>query len=274
MGRTYPEHYIRFLGTAGTRFVMLSQRNASGGIWFSFGGARGVVDPGPGSLVQICRAEPPLSATEIDTLILTHRHIDHSGDLNVLVEGMTLRCRTKRGRVLLTEDSVAEGDAVLLRYEANRVEHILAHADGVRVPLSPVATVESVLHAHHGVQCFGLIFRGDGLPTWGIISDTTALPSFPRRYADCQLIVINMALPLPWARLDHMSVPDVASLLQVLRPRTALLTHMGGQLLDMGRERVAASLSTKWTRVEAAYDGMVVDFTHGFSNFQGGDTDG
>lgn len=254
----YPANFIRFLGTAGTRFVMLSQRRASGGIWFSYGGCRGVIDPGPGSLVQICRATPPLSAVDVEMLLLTHRHIDHSSDINVLAEGMTLKSKEKKGQVLLTKDSLNEGDSVLLKYLADRIEKIHRHKDGRRTQLGPLVTVESVRHEHHGVQCYGLIFRGRELPTWGIISDTAALPHFPERYAECEMVVINVTLPFPWARLDHMSLPDVASLLEKLSPRVVLLNHMGGHLLDMGPESIADRLATPRTRVIAAADGMIV----------------
>lgn len=267
----YPENFIRFLGTGGTRFVMLSQRRASGGIWFSCGAARGVVDPGPGSLVRICAAKPPLSALDINTLILTHRHIDHSSDINVLAEGMTLGTRGPRGRILLPEDALDDGDAVLLQYEAKKIKHIDRHADGKITEIAPGVTVESVRHEHHGVQCYGLIFRGEGFKTWGLISDTAALPSFPQRYRECEMLVINLTLPLPWARLDHMSQPDVASLLQDLHPKLVLLSHMGSHLLDMGADRVANSLSTDRTQTVAAQDDMIVDLNT-ISIIAGGNT--
>jgi phosphoribosyl 1,2-cyclic phosphodiesterase len=168
---------------------MLSQKRSSGGIWFSYGGARGVIDPGPGSLVRICEARPPLSPIDINTLVLTHRHVDHSSDINALVEGMTLKSRSPRGFVLLTRDCVEDGDRVLMRYLTDRIKNIAFHSDGSHS--SPVGGVdiESVPHSHHGVQCFGLIFRKNGLPSWGLISDTAPLPCFALRYADCELLV-------------------------------------------------------------------------------------
>ncbi|MDR1482890.1 MAG: MBL fold metallo-hydrolase [Synergistaceae bacterium] len=256
---SYPRSFVRFLGTAGSRFIMLSQRRSSGGLWFSYGGAMGVIDPGPGSLVRICAACPQLSALDINTIILTHRHIDHSSDLNALVEGMTLRSAEKRGMVLLTDDCVSQGDSVLLNFAARKLKEIPKHADGHRTELSPTATVESVIHKHHGIQCYGLIFRGAGLPTWGIISDTAALPDFPKRYEECGMIVINTTIPLPRAGLEHMSLSDVRSLLQVLHPQLAILTHMGGWVLDLGPDEAVGDLSTEKTRVIAARDGMIVD---------------
>jgi ribonuclease BN (tRNA processing enzyme) len=255
----YPENYIRFLGTSGTRFIMLSQRRASGGIWFSYNGCKGVIDPGPGSLVQICAANPELSPEDIKFLILTHRHIDHCSDLNVLAEGMTLRSREKKGEILLTDDSTEEGDSVLLGYIAKKIRRIHRHRDGKTTELSGGATVESVIHSHHGVQCYGLIFRCPGLPSWGVISDTAALPHFPARYKDCDIIIMNVTMLFPWSRLDHLSLPDAASLLQAIHPKLALLTHMGGMLLDYGAPQIEAKLSSNNTKVIAASDGLVVE---------------
>jgi phosphoribosyl 1,2-cyclic phosphodiesterase len=240
---------------------MLSQRRASGGIWFSYSGCKGVIDPGPGSLVQICAANPTLSPVDIAFLILTHRHIDHCSDLNVLAEGMTLRSREKKGEILLTDDSTEEGDSVLLGYIAKKIKHIHRHEDGelTNLPGGGGATVESVIHAHHGVQCYGLIFRCPGLPVWGVISDTAALPHFPERYKDCDIIVMNVTMLFPWSRLDHLSLPDAASLLQAIHPKLALLTHMGGMLLDYGADKIESKLSSKRTKVIAAHDGLVVE---------------
>jgi phosphoribosyl 1,2-cyclic phosphodiesterase len=238
---------------------MLSQRRSSGGIWFSYGGARGVIDPGPGSLVRICEASPPLSPVDINTLILTHRHIDHSSDINALAEGMVLKSRTPRGFVLLTRDCLEDGDRVLMRYLSGKIGHIALHDDGASSsPIGGVA-VESVKHSHHGVQCFGLIFRREGLPAWGVISDTAPRADFALRYADCRMLVINAAMKFPRARLDHMSITDVESLLEFLHPEAAILTHMGGEMLDLGDEFITRRLSTKRTKVIPARDGMIVD---------------
>ena len=259
MRGSYPENFIRFLGTAGTRFIMLSQRRSTGGIWFSYGGARGVIDPGPGSLVKICEASPPLSPIDINTLILTHRHVDHSSDINALAEGMVLKSRFPRGFVLLTRDSLEDGDRVLMRYLTDRINKIAIHEDGASVsPIGGVA-IESVRHSHHGIQCFGLIFRRERMPAWGLISDTAPMPHFADAYADCETLVINVALKFPRARLDHMTITDIKSLLGVLRPKAAVVTHMGGDMLDLGDEYISRMLSTKYTRVIPARDGMIMD---------------
>ncbi|MDR1965526.1 MAG: hypothetical protein LBQ36_02345 [Synergistaceae bacterium] len=267
--RAYPGNFIRFLGTAGTRFIMLSQRRSSGGIWFSCGGARGVIDPGPGSLVRLCEAKPPISPISINTIILTHRHVDHSSDVNALAEGMTLKAAKPRGFVLLTRDCFEGGDSVLMNYMSKRIKMVAFHEDGADSEPAPDLSLESVAHSHNGVQCFGVIFKRTCAPHWGLISDTAPLESFSKRYVGCEMIVINVALSMPKARIDHMSLPEVESLLGTICPRTAVLTHMGNDLLDMGGERISRKLSTNRTKVIAATDGMVISLDGDFKNLEG-----
>lgn len=78
---------ITFLGTAGARFVVARQFLASGGAWLSLGNTQILLDPGPGSLVQATRRK--LDPTKLEAIILSHRHLDHSGDINIMIEAMT-----------------------------------------------------------------------------------------------------------------------------------------------------------------------------------------
>jgi phosphoribosyl 1,2-cyclic phosphodiesterase len=238
--------------------MMLSQRRSSGGIWFSYGGARGVIDPGPGSLVRICEARPPLSPIDINTIILTHRHIDHSSDVNALTEGMTLKSQTPRGFILSTRDALEDGDRVIMKYLFSRIAKKAIHEDGKLTSPAGGVTIESVRHSHHGVECYGCVFRSDGLPPWGVISDTAPLPDFPSRYGACELLIVNTAMMFPRAKLDHMSLPDVESLLEVTAPAVAAVTHMGADMLDRGVGYISRRFSSRATKVIAAADGMVL----------------
>jgi phosphoribosyl 1,2-cyclic phosphodiesterase len=217
-----------------------------------------VIDPGPGSLVRICEARPPLSPIDINTIILTHRHIDHSSDVNALAEGMILKSRTPRGCIICPRDALEEGDRVIMRYLMPWIAVTAIHENGKITPLSGGVTVESVRHSHHGVECFGCVFRSSGLPSWGVISDTAPLPDFPSRYGACELLIINTAMMFPRAKLDHMSLPDVESLLEVTAPALAAVTHLGADMLDRGAEYISRRLSERATKVIPARDGMII----------------
>jgi ribonuclease BN (tRNA processing enzyme) len=87
---------ITFLGTAGARFMVTRQLAASGGLWLNLSGTEILVDPGPGTLVQSSKKK--LRADKLSAIVLSHRHLDHSADVNIMVEAMTNGGFSRRGR--------------------------------------------------------------------------------------------------------------------------------------------------------------------------------
>ncbi len=77
--------FLKFLGTGGARFVVSQQLRASGGIWLSFQGTQLLIDPGPGALVKCLSSQPKLDPFKLDGIVLTHRHLDHVADVNILI---------------------------------------------------------------------------------------------------------------------------------------------------------------------------------------------
>ena len=60
---------------------------ASGGLWLDLGGTQILFDPGPGCLVQATKRK--LNPAKLQATVLSHRHLDHSADINVVIEAMT-----------------------------------------------------------------------------------------------------------------------------------------------------------------------------------------
>jgi len=256
---SYPENFLRYLGTGGARFSMMHQIRWTGGMWFEYGGLKGVIDPGPGSLFHICDAYPKLEPNDIRAILLTHRHLDHSTDINVIAEAMTCGGFVQQGSIVITRDAASGDDPVLLKYIASKVKEVIIMKDGCKIKLASGVTVEPVRHIHHHVDCCGLIFSKRGLPTWGVISDTKPLDYLAHRYRNCSYVSINATFPDKKPKLDHMSIADVGELLQQVHPRLATLTHMGGWLIKAHPDKYAAKIQTADTRVVAATDGMVID---------------
>src|SRR3979411_968274 len=99
------------MGTAGARFMVAKQLAASGGLYIEDADTRISLDPGPGAVVQYAKRKVDL--TKLDAIVLSHRHLDHSGDVNVMVEAMTEGGFARRGRLLCPSDALGDHPVVL-----------------------------------------------------------------------------------------------------------------------------------------------------------------
>jgi ribonuclease BN (tRNA processing enzyme) len=125
-------NYIKFLGTAGARFVMVKQLRSSAGTYLELNGVRVLFDPGPGTLVRMNASKPALDAAKLDAIILTHAHIDHPTDINVMIEAMTDGGYHPRGVVFALEECLEGADRVVLKYLrgfARKIEVLRPHSD-------------------------------------------------------------------------------------------------------------------------------------------------
>lgn len=255
----YPKNFLKYIGTSGGRFSMIRQIRSTGGLWFRYGGVQGVIDPGPGSLARICAAQPALDIASAYVVMLTHKHIDHSTDVNVIIEGMTHGGFDSRGVLIAPDDALRGPDPVVLRYSQKKIPKVKIPEEGGTIDLGRGVVVEPVIHLHHGVDCFGYIFRADGLPEWGIISDSRMMPYFSHRYSTCAFLSINATFPDKKPKLDHISVAEARALLMKIHPKTAVLTHLGAMLTTCDNADCMQNLDTPETKILPATDGMVVD---------------
>jgi len=104
---------LTFMGTAGARFMVAKQLAASGGLYLEDGNTRISLDPGPGAIVQYAKRKVDL--TKLDAIVISHRHLDHAGDVNVMVEAMTEGGFARRGRLYCPSDAL-DVDPVVLSY--------------------------------------------------------------------------------------------------------------------------------------------------------------
>lgn len=254
-----PENSLVFLGTAGTRFNVINQTRASGGMIVSLNGVHVAIDPGPGALVAMCSRRPFVDPNRIQAILLTHRHIDHSGDINVVAEAMTGGGRRPGGTIALPSDAV-EDEPVIYRYLRSKIGLIHTWNDGEVLHLAGM-DITPLRLKHHGVECYGFRFHDPVSPDWdwGIISDTTLIPEISPFFRGCRTMVVNATLLEKVDRIEHLSIPDVATIVEDISPERLFMTHLGTRILEASPERIAVSLSKNGTSVTAAYDGLVIN---------------
>ncbi len=258
--------FIKFLGTAGARFVMIEQLRASGGVWISSGSDNLVLDPGPGSLVRALESQPKLDPTKLTGVILSHKHLDHSADVNVMIEAMTAGGHTKRGAVFAPQDAL-DPEPVIQKYIRNFPERleILEEGKEYRVGEISFAAAKKMLHP---VETYGFNFKIKNR-TVSFITDTGYFPKIAE-YFRGEILVINVVLAERKPEVFHLSVPEVEDILANIKPhmpeaysplaKKVILTHFGRRILMANPQEIADRLSQKFgLEIIAATDGMVLE---------------
>jgi ribonuclease BN (tRNA processing enzyme) len=248
------ENTITFLGTAGARVMVAKQILASGGLWLSLNGTEILLDPGPGSIVQTTKRN--LRVDKLKAIILSHRHIDHSNDLNIMVEAMTQGGFQPHGRVFLPSDALGP-EPVLFSYLKEYIDGIDVLQEGKEYDIEGIK-FETPLRHIHSVETYGLKFTTGG-HRFSYIADTQYFDKLIEKYQS-ELIIINVVFTENHFKVAHLSISDAERIIMGIKPKIAVLTHFGMQLWKANPVDIATQLSDKTgIRVLAARDGMKFD---------------
>jgi ribonuclease BN (tRNA processing enzyme) len=247
---------IVFLGTAGARITVFRQLRASGGIWVTLDNINLLIDPGPGSLVKCCSSRANLKPEKLDGIYLSHRHLDHSADINVMIEAMTSGGFKKRGVVFAPGDALNK-DPVILKYTQNYVQEVITLIEGGKYTLKAIKISTPVRHIH-SVETYGANFEGKE-KTISYIADTKFFPELTHYYRG-NILIINVVREKP-SEYDHLCLDDARTIIKEVRPELSILTHFGMTMLRAKPWIIAEKLSEEiGVKVVAARDGMKTEF--------------
>lgn len=257
------KNFIKFLGTAGARIVVAKQVRASGGMWLSLDDTNVLIDPGPGCLVRCVTSRPKLDPTKLDGIVLSHKHLDHAADINVMMEAMTMGGHNKKGTVLVPRDAISGDDPVIYKYIRSYVSKIeILKAKG-KYKIGNIEIQAPIRHIH-GVETYGLILRGKK-HSISYIADTKFFPELFKKYLPVRqagkddILILNVLRQEP-SNLDHLCIEDVKKIVKAIKPKTTILTHFGMGMIK-GRPWVIAEQISKElkTKVIAASDGLTFE---------------
>jgi len=242
---------ITFLGTGGARMVMSSQVLSTGGIILEMNGTMVSIDPGPGAIVKA--TEQGIPYERLNGVILSHRHLDHCGDVNVMVEAMTRGGFQKKGVIFAPGQALYE-DPVILEYLRKYVEEVQVIRERRMYRCGNLNFESSMPHHHGAAETYGFIFYGNKYRL-GYLPDTRYFNDLATFYS-ADICIISTLL-LQRGKVDHLAVPDVMLLVKEINPRVAVLTHFGMQVWRRGVNAVAEDIAmATGVRVIAAEDGM------------------
>ena len=225
-----------------------------------FGDTQIHVDPGPGALVRALSAIPPCNPRDLDAIVLSHKHLDHSGDVNALIEAMTSGGFRRRGIVMAPRDAY-EDEPVVLPYAQRFVEKLeVLEPSGGPYSIGPVELRTSCAHLH-AVQTYGLHFAYDGLRVaylpCGKYFDGLA-DDYARLEPD--VLVVNVLRFKDSADVDHMTWEQARRVATGVAAKVTVFQHFGTKMLEAGPQRLAQELEDETgRRVIAAYDSLRLD---------------
>jgi len=248
--------WIKFLGTAGARFVVMKQLRASGGIWLNLDDTNILIDPGPGSLIRCLSSKPRLNPENLDAIVLTHRHLDHANDVNIMIEAMTNGGFKKKGAVFAPSDALGK-DPVIFSYILDYVERVEILKEGGKYRVGNIFLETPVKHVH-GVETYGLNIYGKKLSV-SLVSDTKYFEGLEDYYKG-DVLILNVVRLEEKEGIDHLSLKDAEKIIEKNKPSLSILTHFGMTMLRAKPWEIADRLSKKLgVKVVAANDGMLIN---------------
>jgi len=236
--------------------MVANQVLASGGLWLNLGGTEILIDPGPGCIVQSTKRK--LRAEKLSAIILSHRHLDHSADVNIMIEAMTHGGLKQHGWLFAPADAL-ETEPVVFSYLKSCLEGIEILKEGKSYSIGNISFVTPIRHIHP-VETYGMLFT-TGEHTFSYIADTRYFDGLCHSYGS-DLLIINVVMLEPKQQIDHLSVAGVEHIIRELKPKVAILTHFGMTMWRSKPWQLAQRLSQETgVRVLAARDGMRFDLS-------------
>ncbi|MFB6294124.1 MAG: MBL fold metallo-hydrolase, partial [Candidatus Nanohaloarchaea archaeon] len=235
---------LTFLGTGGGRYTMIEQLRHTGGIYLAEDGFSCIIDPAPGALVRA--HDHGIDPQDLDAVIVSHAHLDHHGDMNVLIEAMTDGGKQERGTLLCAE-SVVDGAEIPEKYREgggtygediaapldpfhrSLVADVVRLRDGTSVDIGPF-TMECIETEHSDPRTVAFTLD-NGETRAGVVTDTELFDDLTDFFKGCDALVVNMMRPHDNAWKGHLNTADAADLLNGVEPAVAVMQHFGAALI-------------------------------------------
>ncbi len=242
-------HSFTFLGTGGGRFVLLSQRRYSGGIWLDFE-ARMILDPGPGALVRALQFKK--NPGDLDAILVSHKHLDHYNDAEVMIEAMTYGTKNRRG-CLVSSDGALE---YISEYHQNAVKVITPkpgdefNVNNLRIQALPTSSHEDGI----GFK----FYTGKGTVTYS--SDTGYSRELIEHYMGSRILILNVIFPDSKMIKKHLNTEKAIRIIKEVKPELAVIQHFGISMLNADPDRQAGIIELETgIKTIAARDGMEIN---------------
>jgi len=222
---------ITFLGTAGSSAVVSRQLRSSGGIIIALDEELQFhLDPGPGSLIKA--KEYNVNLHHNTAVLVSHNHINHCNDLNVVIDAMTHGGIEHRGIILGSKSvlhNLEKSHPFLTKHHQNLVEKIIPmeanHKVGIELveinALPTDHTDETAIGFKFFCPKFTLSYTGDSEITEELIEALNGT----------DILILNVPYPNNTAKGKNLDTESAIKIISQVRPRLSIITHFGLEML-------------------------------------------
>ncbi|MEO0278737.1 MAG: MBL fold metallo-hydrolase [candidate division WOR-3 bacterium] len=229
---------IIFLGSAGGRVATFRQFRGSGGFLIKTQETTIHIDPGPGAFIRLIQAG--ISPSDIDVFVVTHSHLDHFADINTLIEAKTLGDWNRSGILMAPESALVE-DPIVLKYTVKNLSRIVALKEETSETIKDIQISVAMKHKHQGIETYGIKFTS-GQVKVGYVTDGRFEERMVEAYSSCSIMIMNMTFIKP-RDMDHLSLPDVLTLIREIKPLLAIINHTGMEVISKGYKKVEEEIT-------------------------------
>jgi ribonuclease BN (tRNA processing enzyme) len=249
---------IIFLGTAGSSAVVAKQFRSSGGIIIQVDDLQLHLDPGPGSLQKA--KEFGVNLHNNTAILISHNHINHCNDLNVVVDAMTHGGIEHRGIILGTKSVLHNSDEhhpFLTKHHAKLVEKIIVLDKSHKVGIETIEiNALSAQHTDPDAIGFKIICPKFTISYSG---DTKLNENLLDELSGSDILILNVPYPSKTAKGDNLDTESAIKIISHVQPKLAIMTHFGLDILKADPLQEAREVQ-RITGIQtiAAKDGLTI----------------
>lgn len=219
-----------FLGTAGSSAVASRQLRSSGGIIFQIDDLQFHLDPGPGALHKA--KEYGVNLQHTTAVLVSHHHLNHCNDLNMVIEAMAHGGLDRRGVILASKSVVQEGEhgfPVLTKYHQSLVERVIPLEKKHKVGVELIE-INAFGAEHTDSSALGFKFFCPKL-TISYTGDTALTDQLLEDLAGSDVLILNVPYPGNKGTGLNLDTFSTIKIISQVRPKMAVMTHFGLEML-------------------------------------------
>ena len=247
---------ISFLGSGGGRFSAISQRRMTGGFRIdNLNGKNYHIDPGPGALIRTYQFG--FDPRNLSGIFVSHAHTDHYNDAEILIESMTKGMTRKYGTIF-GSTSVLNGfekwGPCISSYHQSKSDKIVLKPDVVNEVNGIKIKGTKTEHGDPAGVGFQIDYNGFKV---SYTSDTGYFDELPEQHAGADILIASVLRPGNKPINGHMCSRNFVDLINYVKPKVAVMTHLGLKMISNNPVTEAKKISKKTgVKTIAAFDGL------------------